>query len=146
MSESYVFDAEPLITHFYDEPGAARVESLLTDVYDGDSTGFLSEVTATEITYKIAWLEADDRPTDADLDIGRAQVRDVVDGGLRLEPTTDSWGTAARVKAGGGISLGDAFAVALAVESDATLVIGANDDFDDLPLSIHTERIREESA
>ena len=64
MSESYVFDAEPLITHFYDEPGAERVESLLTDVYDGDVTGLLSEVTATEITYKIAWLKrATGRPT-----------------------------------------------------------------------------------
>lgn len=92
MSDSHVFDAEPLIAHFYDEPGAARVESLLTGVYDGDSTGFLSEVTATEIVYKIAWLEAGDRPTDAELDIGRAQVRDVVDGGLRLEPTIESVG------------------------------------------------------
>lgn len=146
MSESYVFDAEPLIAHFYDEPGAERVESLLTGVYDGDSTGFLSEVTATEIAYKIAWLEAGDQPTDADLDTGRAQVQDVVDGGLRLEPTTESWETAARVKTGGGIALGDAFAVALAATNGATPVAGADDDFDDLPVSVEIERIREESV
>jgi predicted nucleic acid-binding protein len=144
MSDSYVFDAEPLIAHFYDEPGAARVESLLTGVYDGDITGLLSEVTATEIAYKIAWLEADGRPTDADLDTGRTQVRDIVDGGLRLESTTESWETAAQVKAGGGIALGDAFAVALADAADTTLVIGADEDFDDLPLSIRIERIRDE--
>jgi predicted nucleic acid-binding protein len=146
MSETYVFDAEPLIAYCYDEPGADRVESLLTAIYDGDVTGLLSEVTATEITYKIAWLEADDRPTDADLDTGRTQLKDIVDGGCRLESTTDTWETAARVKAGGGISLGDAFAVALADATDATLVVGADDDFDELPISIRIERIRERSA
>ncbi|WP_256685836.1 PIN domain-containing protein [Halococcus qingdaonensis] len=146
MSETYVFDAEPVIAYCYDEPGADRVESLLTAIYDGDATGLLSEVTATEITYKIAWLEADDRPTDADLDIGRTQIKDIVDGGCRLESTTDSWEVAARVKASGGIALGDAFAVALAEATDALLVAGADDDFDELPFPVRIERIRERSA
>lgn len=146
MSETYVFDAEPLIAYCYDEPGADRVESLLTAVYDGDATGLMSEVTATEVTYKIAWLETDGRPTADDLATGRTQVRDIVDGGCKLRPTTESWETAARVKAGGGIALGDAFAVALADAADATLVVGADDDFADLPVSIRIERIRDEPA
>jgi hypothetical protein len=104
----------------------------------------MSEVTATEVTYKIAWLEADGRPTADGLAIGRTQVQDIVDGGCELRATTESWETAARVKAGGGIALGDAFAVALADTADATLVVGADDDFADLPISVRIDRIRDE--
>lgn len=50
------------------------------------------------------------------------------------------------MKASGGISLGEAFAVALAAANGATLVIGADEDFDDLPLSVEIERVREESV
>jgi PIN domain nuclease of toxin-antitoxin system len=141
MSSDYVLDAEPLVAYLYDEPGADRVESILTAVYD-DATAAMSEVTATELVYKTAWLQADGRPDDRHLQTGRRRVRDFRDQGVRLVPPTDSWPTAATVKADGGIALGDAFAVALAHAEDATLVVGADDDFADLPVPVELERVR----
>lgn len=146
MSSDLVFDAEPLIAYLYDEPGAERVEELLVEVYDGVTEAAISEVTAAEIAYKVAWLRADGRPGDEDLALGRRQVRNFVDEGVQLVPPTDSWEEAARVKASGGISLGDSFAVALAAERDALLVIGADDDFADLPVAVDCERVRSEPA
>jgi predicted nucleic acid-binding protein len=46
------------------------------------------------------------------------------------------------VKADGSISLADAYAVALAHERDATLVAGADDDFDELPIEVDLDRFR----
>lgn len=146
MNESFVFDAEPLIAYLYDEPGSSRVEGVLSDVYDDGTDAAMSEVTATEIAYKTAWIQAEDRPTEEDLELGRRQVRDFVDGGVELVPPTESWETAAAVKMNGGIALGDAFAVALAAERNATLLVGADDDFEDVGVSVDVERIRKEPA
>ena len=141
-----VFDTEPLIAYVYDEPGTDRVQDLLERVDAGDVTAAISEATATEIVYKIARLQADGRPDEADLADGRQQVDSFVAGGIELVPPTESWPIAARVKAGGAIALGDAFAVALAVERDRTLVVGADRDFDDLPVDVTVERIRSDPA
>jgi len=48
-----------------------------------------------------------------------------------------------KVKADGHISLADAAAVALAYERDATLLVGGDDEFDDLPLEVSCERFRD---
>lgn len=146
MKEPVIFDAEPLIAYLYDEPGSDRVEDVLGDVYDDDADAAMSEVTATEIAYKTAWLHAEDRPTDDDLELGRRQVRNFVDGGVELVPPTESWETAAAVKMHGGIALGDAFAVALATERDATLLVGADGDFEAVGVSVEIERIRTDPA
>ncbi|WP_135853359.1 PIN domain-containing protein [Halorussus salinus] len=146
MSGPFVFDAEPLIAYLYDEPGSGRVEDVLGDVYDEDAEAVLSEVTATEIAYKTAWIHAEDRPTDSDLELGRRQVRNFVDGGVELVAPTESWETAAAVKMHGGVALGDAFAVALAAEREATLLVGADDDFEDVGVAVKIERIRTEPA
>jgi predicted nucleic acid-binding protein len=142
----YVFDTEPLIAYVYDEPGADHVQSLLEHVDAGGTTAAISEVTATEIVYKIARLRADGRPDQDDLAVGQQQVRSFVAGGIDLASPTASWEIAAEVKAHGGVALGDAFAVGLAVEQEATLIIGADRDFDDLPVEATTERIRTDPA
>jgi predicted nucleic acid-binding protein len=60
-----------------------------------------------------------------------------------LELTSADWHLAAEIKADGGISLADAYAVALAYDRDATLVAGADDDFDELPVDIELRRFRD---
>ena len=40
----YVFDAEPLVAFRYGEEGAERIEEILEEVYDGDSTAAMSVV------------------------------------------------------------------------------------------------------
>ena len=146
MTGPYVFDAEPLIAFLNDEPGSDRVERILGDVYDDEEDAAMSEVTATEVAYKIARIQCDGRPTDDDLTLGRRQVRNFVDGGIELVLPTESWETAAAVKMRGGIALGDAFAVALAANREATLLVGADDDFEDVGISTEIRQIRTEPA
>jgi predicted nucleic acid-binding protein len=63
-----------------------------------------------------------------------------------LELEAADWRLAAEVKADGNISLADAYAVALAYEREATLVAGADDDFDDVSLDIDLRRFREDGV
>jgi len=142
----YVFDAEPLIAYFYDEPGADDVRERLDAIEAEEATGALAQVTAAEVAYKIARLEAGDpnqiAPSEDDLDVGKRDVRVLQGFGVTVE--TSLWQLAARIKAPGGISLGDAYAVALAAAEDATLILGADPEFDDLPVDVDIHRIRDE--
>ena len=92
--------------------------------------------------YLIARFEGvDDVPTDASLREADRDIRALERQGLKLEAA--DWRLAAEVKADGSISLADAYAVALARERDATLVAGADDDFDELRVEINLYRFRE---
>ena len=139
----YVFDTEPLLGYLYDEPGADAVADRLRAVQDDMATGLLSHATAVEVIYKIARLETGRpnlaAPGDAELAVGTHDLRVFRGFGLTIE--TPSWDGVARVKASGGISLGDAYAVALADETDGTLVVGSAPEFDDLPVDIEIDRI-----
>jgi uncharacterized protein with PIN domain len=130
----YVFDAEPLISLRYDEPGAGRVEEILEDVYDGEPAAAMSAVTAAEVEYVVGRIEES-------LNAGRRTVRNHVDGGVAIEPVSNHRHAASRIKMSGGISLGDAFSAGLAHSTDATLVIRGDEEFDDLPVSVSIERI-----
>lgn len=141
MTDRYVFDTEAIIAYLYAEPGHEIVADLLGDVFSGTVEGLLTETNAAEVYYLVARFEGvDDTPTDASLRIADRDVRALEREGLDL--VSADWRLAATVKAAGTISLGDAYAVALAHEYDATLVAGADDDFDDLPLQCEVYRFR----
>lgn len=142
----YVFDAEPLVAYLYDEPGADRVAGIIDEMRAGEATGWLCRVTATEVMYVVARIEAgDESVTGANLDVGRRDVTVLAADGV-YDIVAAPWPLVAEVKAGGGIALGDAHAVALAAEKDATLVVGADAEFDDLPVEIDLDRIRDEGV
>jgi predicted nucleic acid-binding protein len=144
----YVFDTEPLIAYLYDEPGASAVTERLQAVDRGDADAAISHATATELVYKIARLETGDpnqaQPDDAEYEVGEEDLRVFRDYGVTI--TTPSWRTVSRIKGAGGISLGDSYAAALADDEDATLIVGADPEFVDLPVDIEITRIREESV
>jgi len=141
MSGGYVFDTEAIIAFLYNEPGHEAVAELLDEVFTGDADGFLTETNASEVFYLVARFEGvDDIPTDASLREADRDIRALERQGLELEAA--DWRLAAEVKADGSISLADAYAVALAHECDATLVAGADDDFDELPIEIDLHRFR----
>lgn len=144
----YVFDTEPLIAYLYDEPGASEVSERLAAVYDETVSGAISHATAAEVVYKIARFETSDpneaAPTEADLEVGREDLRVLRGFGLSVEtPPSD---LVARVKAPGGIALGDAYAVALAVEADATLVVGSDPEFDGVTVELEVLRVRSDPS
>lgn len=141
-----MFDTEPIIAWLHGEPGHDRVQALLDEVVDGDAGGIIADVNAAEIVYLDARLLAvargDSEPTTEDIAEGSYDVAMLERAGIRIEDA--NWQRAGRVKAPGGLSLGDAFAVAHAAALDATLVIGADEDFDDLPVEVELLRFRDE--
>lgn len=145
MSGAYVFDTEAIIAFLYNEPGHETVADLLGEVFSAESDGFLTEATASEVFYLVARFEGvDDTPTNASLREADRDIRALERQGLGLKAA--NWRLAAEVKADGSISLADAYAVALAHEHEATLVAGADDDFDDLPLEIDLLRFRKDGV
>lgn len=142
---TYVIDTEPLIAFLYEEPGYEVVEDVLTRIEAGDVDGAIAEVIASELLYKIARLEGEDgTATPASLQAAERDVRVLERRGLAIERAP--WRLAGEIKADGGLSLADAYAVALAVERDATLLVGADEDFDGLPVDIEIQRIRDEGV
>lgn len=145
MSGGYVFDTEAIIAFLYNEPGHEVVADLLGEVFTGSTDGFLTETNASEVFYLIARFEGvADSPTDASLREADRDIRALERQGVELEAA--DWRLAAEVKADGNISLADAYAVALAHEREATLVAGADDDFDELSVDIDLLRFREDGV
>jgi len=145
---AYVFDTEPLIAYLYDEPGASDVTERLRAIEAGDASGAVSHATATELVYKIARLETGDpnqvSPSEDEFEVGEHDVRILRGYGLTIE--TPAWRTVARVKGAGGISLGDSYAAALAIDEDATLVVGADPEFGEVSAEIDVYQICERPA
>ncbi|WP_228842273.1 PIN domain-containing protein [Halococcus agarilyticus] len=56
------------------------------------------------------------------------------------------WRLAGEIRANGDVSLADTNAVALAADRHATLVVGADDGFEDLPLDVDPSRFRSDPA
>lgn len=136
IPDSVVFDAEPLIAYFADEPGSDAVEEYLRAVERG-TDGYCSTVTLAEIHYVVEAM-ASERRADT--------VVDVLDeSGVRRIDTAETWRRAADFKARHSPSLGDAFALATADTVDGTLVVGADDDFDEVD-TVEIDRIRAEGV
>jgi len=145
MTETYVFDTEAIIAYLYDEPGCDVVEALLTEVRDGSVEGLLAETNAAELFYLIARAEGDeDSPTQDSFRTADRDVRALQRWGIVLKRA--DWRLAGEIKADGHISLADAHAVALAAETDGTLIAGGDDDFDSLPIAVDVTRFRDESV
>jgi predicted nucleic acid-binding protein len=142
-----VFDAEPLIAFAFDEPGAGAVEDFLDDVYDGEINGYVTTINLAEFRYIAARLRSPER---AD-----AHIKDLKDMGVTEYKIDDLWELASDLKATYSPSLGDAYAVAAAKEeanngNDVTLLVGADDDYDDFEeeegFKHLIERFRDEPA
>ena len=128
-----VFDAEPLIAYYWDEPGSDAVEAIITRVEDGELTGIINTVTCSEVRY----VCARDDPQTAQAYVTR--VRDWCD----IVPAETVWKTTADYKRDSTIALGDAFTLATAAAKEAPAYTGADNDFDDVDVTV--KRFREEA-
>ena len=135
VPERVVFDAEPLVAHAAGEPGSEVVEEYLNAVADGETNGYVSRVNLTEVRYIIA----------RQADIARADeyVEWLFDLGVRPLGVDDVWEAAAEVVLEYNPALGDSFALATADHLDAVVLVGADDDFDDVSAS-RVRRFRED--
>lgn len=135
MDDTIVFDAEPIVAYLDDEPGSDVVEEWIDRVASAEVRGYISPVTKTEVLYvgSRAGFEWGDV---------RGSLTRLEELGVRVQAVEPCWETAATYKDAYGVALGDAFSLATAGAVDGTLLVGADDDFDDVDISI--ERIRDD--
>jgi predicted nucleic acid-binding protein len=132
-----VFDAEPLIAHADDEPGSDVVEKYLDAVAVGDTAGYVSCVNLAEIRYTLA-RKYDRTTADDYLDW-------LDDLGIETMDVAAIWIEASEFILKYNPALGDSFALATAEDVGATLLVGGDDDYDDVS-DVPIERFRDGSA
>ncbi len=111
---AFVFDSSAVLALLLGEPGAERVAEILERARDDEDEIFLPFMTLMEVRYRLL------RDFAAQAGIGTAIVSSWP---ARVEESNPRWReSAARVKARGGLSLGDAWIAALALMHDAELV------------------------
>lgn len=125
-----VFDAEPLIAYYWDEPGSDAVEAVIDRVERGDLDGSVNTVTCTEVQY----VCARDDPQTAAAYVSR--IRNWCD----VVTAEAVWEVAATYKRTHRVALGDAYTLATAASNEATAYIGADGDFADVDVPIHRFR------
>ena len=137
VPDRVVFDAEPLIAHADGEPGSDVVEAYLDAVAVEDTAGYVSYVNLTEIRYTLA--RKYDRSTADD-------YLDWLDNlGIDTRDVKTVWVGASEYILTHNPALGDSFALATAEDVNATLLVGGDDDYDDVS-DVPIERFRDGSA
>lgn len=130
-----VFDAEPLIAFYGDEPGSDLVDSRIRAVESGSEKGFVNSVTCTEVHYVV---RRDDQ-TQADEYLSRIR------NWCQVIDAEAVWKQAAVYKHTYACALGDAYTLATADSKGATALVGPDDDFDGVS-EVDIERFRDESV
>mgnify|MGYP002760217267 FL=1 len=128
--EHVVFDAEPLVAYYWDEPGSDAVETVIDRVERGELTGSVNTVTCTEVRY----VCARDDPQTATAYVSR--IRNWCD----VVPAEGVWETAAEYKRTYRVALGDAYTLATAASKEATAYVGADGEFDGVNVPVHRFR------
>ncbi len=137
IPDCIVFDAEPLIAHADDEPGSDVVEEHLDAVAVEDAAGYTSCVNLAEVRYTIA--------RKYDRDTADEYIDWLTDLGITTADVGDSWVKASEYIFRDNPALGDSFALAAAEDVGGTLLVGGDDDYDEIS-TIPIERFRKGSA
>jgi predicted nucleic acid-binding protein len=137
IPDRVVFDAEPLIAHADDEPGSDIVAEYLDAVAVGDAAGYTNCVNRAEIRYTIA--------RKYDRDTADEYLDWLTDLGIETVDVGDAWMEASEYVLQYNPALGDAFALATAEEIEATLLVGGDNDYDEVS-DIPIERFRQGPA
>lgn len=137
VHERIAFDTEPLVAHADDEPGGETVEEHLDAVASGGTDGYVNRVNLTGIRYVLA-RKYDRTVADEYLDW-------LLDIGVSPVDVGQVWVDAAEYVIEYNLALGDSFALATAGSVGGTLLVGADDDYDQIS-GVAVERFREEPA
>jgi len=136
IPETIVFDAEPLIAYFCNEPGSDTVETYVNAI-EGAADGYISATNLAEIHYIVRAIDGEER-ADAVVDV-------LEESGIRRVDSEQIWAPAADFKFRYSLALGDAFALGTAAHVDGMLLVGADDDYDDVT-DVPIARFRTEPA
>jgi len=124
VPDHVVFDAEPLIAHADDERGGDVVEDYLDAVAAEETAGYVCCVNLAEVRYTLA--------RKYDRDIADEYLDWLADLGLETLSVGTTWRDAADYILRYNPALGDSFALAAAESVGATLLVGGDDDYDDI--------------
>ncbi|WP_135306037.1 PIN domain-containing protein [Haloarcula amylovorans] len=136
IPETIVFDAEPLVAYFCNEPGSDTVEMYI-DAVEGAADGYISAINLAEVHYIVRAIDGEER-ADAVVDV-------LEESGIRRVDTEQTWPAAADFKFRYSPALGDAFALGTAAHVEGMLLVGADDDYDDVA-EVPITRFRNEPA
>ena len=136
IPETIVFDAEPLIAYFCNEPGSDTVETYVNAI-EGAADGYISATNLAEIHYIVRAIDGEER-ADAVVDV-------LEESGIRRVDSEQTWAPAADFKFRYSLALGDAFALGTAAHVDGVLLVGTDDDYDDVT-DVPITRFRTEPA
>jgi len=136
LPDTIVFDAEPLIAYFCNEPGSETVETYV-NAAEGAANGYISAINLAEVHYIVRAIDGETRADTV--------VAVLEESGIRRVDTERIWRVAADFKFRYAPAIGDAFALGTAAHVDGTLLVGADDDYDDIT-DVPITRFRTDSA
>jgi predicted nucleic acid-binding protein len=131
-----VFNAEPLVAYFCDEPGSEVVEQYIRAA-EGATDGFISAVNLAELYYIVRAIDTESR--------AETVIEVLTESGIDRVDTDETWSHAAEFKFHRSVALGDAFALGTARHVGGTLLVGADDDYDEIT-SVQIDRFRNDPA
>jgi predicted nucleic acid-binding protein len=135
--ERVVFDTEPLVAHADDEPGSETVAEYLDATAAEGTDGYVNRVNLTEIRYILA--------RKYDRTVADEYIDWLLGFGLHPVGVDAIWSNAAEYVLNYNPALGDSFALATAEHVEATLLVGADDDYDAVT-GMSIQRFRTEPA
>jgi predicted nucleic acid-binding protein len=134
--DTIVFDTEPLVAYFCNEPGSDTVEQYVNAV-ESTSDGYISAINLTELHYIVRAIDGKDR-ADAVIEV-------LEESGIHRVDTEQTWSAAAEFKYRYSPALGDAYALGTAAHLKGTLLVGADDDYDGIT-DVPIRQFRDEPA
>ena len=117
MMKNYLFDAFPLLCWLQEEPGYELIDGLLTEAETGKSSISMHIINLGEVFYRLCRISGMKRGEEILEKIRMLPIR-------ILSISDEEVLAAAKIKAKYPISYADAFAVAKALQSGATVVTG----------------------
>jgi predicted nucleic acid-binding protein len=129
MQERLSFDSEAILAFFLGEAGGEVVRDSLLRVQQGEVQGYLNIVNLTEIYYILSRVSSD---------LAEQKQRNLRLYGLKIVPIEDNglWREAAKIKSAHSLSLADAFAVATALYFRTRLVVGSDEEFNNVNVQL----------
>ena len=129
MLERLTFDSEAILAFFMGEAGGDLVRDSLLRVQQSEVQGYLNIVNLTEIYYILNRVSSN---------LAEEKQRNLRLFGLKIVPIEDNglWREAAKIKSAHSLSLADAFAVATALCLRTRLVVGSEEEFNNVNVQL----------
>jgi len=129
-----VFDTEPLVAYADDEPGSEAVATYHDAVVRGESDARINVVNATEIRYTLS--------RKYDRDTANTFLDWLWTIGISAVDAEAVWERASDYVIDYNPALGDAYALATAATAGGTLLVGGDDDYDEVD-DVSIDRFRD---